>query len=722
MNAIHGFREIAGSAPDNAQVGLRQDHGGTVVRRGRLSRWIGHMRKSGNRAVSTRFLQSLRSRYGRELADHMLVSTGLDRVLASGKPLRARHVRLALMHADSLQDSVRARNEQLAQSFRRGLGDGSSRSMLDIQIDQALEHGLTRDPAVAGLLDRPELSRRVEQALIHAGRDGKRLVTNDLAAVVVRDIVHQEFDRASDRAREQALDRLDLAHAQAIGQTALRAAAESHEPPLQVDPDRLSSDARAELARRLGDALQVHDSPAQLLADEARLGQLARDVMADFLQERAAAQTAVASLPELDVVSAAETDALLQQVLHDNVPAAHAPSMARAYVACSEQVARLATPMSPAELEQGVKALRDATAHVFADAGLHLDAATRDPVHRTLWRCLLAPGGPSQQAAIAERLKPAASPLRAIGEGAMWYQTIFPASDEANKSFVSVLTDTVTEEVYPEQSFSTATGYATMLATLAEVLREREPADTACFLEPNANVPDQTIATLRNLGVPMPAPDRLGAENSDVPISASGLAAVRQELADHLSSKAGGPVNEHGVYQESARDFIRATYKLEGTQIAPNEGAVTRALRDLCTNANGQPDPNMLKSVSLMAYQAGTGCALAAVCDPARRDLAIFNGFPRVNQREQYSLWKDSTGDVMLECRQSGPILGLDRQSLDGVVDPVATDPAKSHLNLTVKFRISADTYEPQLEDLRVSYALARLAEPSRGGSGADVG
>ena len=713
MSELEGFRSLAATVRANTQVGLSSDRSGIVPRTGRLARWIGRFRAGENRAVAARFVASLRTRYGRELADHMLVSSGLDRVLTTSRPLRARQVQQACDRADALQESVRARNAALSAFYTRPVERGAELSPLDLIVRAAVERSFPGRPAMTDLLDRPALALKVQRAVVDAGHDGTRFVTSGRAAAIASEVVRDELGAAADHALGAALGKLAMDVPGSIALTALRNAAASRVPSLSIDPGRLTADVRAALSSRLQDQLRHGGVPLNLLGDDAGLQALADEVMAGFVAERASAESAIATLPGLAIVSPAEKEALRDHVLHDNVGAHLAPSMAWAYVLAAQDVADLAAASNPAYLEAGVTAIRHAITGAFVDAGVRLDAATRGPMHRAAWRFLLAPGGPAQAAAIAAQLQPAASPLRAIGEGAMWYRDVFPATTEANKSFVSMATDEVMQDVYPEESFSEATSYAVMLSSLADVLGEHTSEQPVKHLAARENVPDQAIASLRNLGIPMPAPDRLGEANPDVPISAAGLAAVRGELADHLRSKGGGSVNEHGVYEESARDFARATYCVEGQVVDPTEAAVTEALREFCRDADGDVNAGLLRSVSLMAYQAGTGCAMAAVCDPGRRDLAIFNGFPQANQRDQYNLSRDVNGDVILECSQAGPIQRLDRQNLEGIVDMVQTDPANSHLGLSIRFRIDAATYQTRFEDLNISYALApNAAEP----------
>ncbi len=67
------------------------------------ARWTGRFRCQANKQVASAFAQALRQQHSQAVADTALSNTGVDRILQTGKPLRARTVRTAIYAARHLQ-------------------------------------------------------------------------------------------------------------------------------------------------------------------------------------------------------------------------------------------------------------------------------------------------------------------------------------------------------------------------------------------------------------------------------------------------------------------------------------------------------------------------------------------------------------------------------------------------------------------------------------------
>ena len=702
MSEIGGFRSATAGVHRDASVSLRAGGNGVAVRSGRVARWVARFRTAENRAVAHKFAASLRRSYGAEVSDQVMRGSGLDRVAAHGRPLRARRVQAAVRQADALFAAVRERNAAVAQSYSRPVSVGTDQSLLRIKIDEAARTLFAANPTVTNLVDPQALATRVEDVIVAAGRDGTHFVTTEEAAGILSSVVNEELNGAYHYACDRALASLALDRPDSISCRALAEAAADREPPLHIDTARLTPDAVAELAARFQAVVSAAAVPADRLDDAASLRALARKVAGDFVAERASAQEALGELP---IVNAQQKAALLEQVVHDNVPAAVAASLAWAYVVVADDVAALVKPTNAGDTETSLATIRSRMTDAFVDAGEPITVENQAPMHRMGWRFLLAPGGAEQKEAIAAQLQPGAGALRAVGEGATWYREVFPGTDEAEQTWVS--SDYVEQPVYPEASFRDATHYTVLMDALAEVATEGAAPGQGVHLEANGTLPDAAIATLRNLGMPVPAPDRLGHSNPDVPISAGGLDAIRTELGKQYASRTNVPLKQ-GVLEEATRDFARATYRVGGKEVPRSEAGVTRELRALCTDEHGQLDEKLLKSVSTIAYQAGPGCVYAAVFNPQRPDLAVFNGMPGVNPTEtSFNLSREEQGDVIVRCVRYGEVDRLDRLDAQGMMERVAVDPSASSLDLTVEFRIDAATCEPRLEDVHIGYRMA---------------
>lgn len=709
MSEVAGFRAIAPSVRGDAHVALASDGTGVVTRSGRVARWIGRVRTTENRAVAHRFAESLRQRYGSELAEQVLGSTGVDSALRRGRPLRVRHVRQAVARADALVHGVRERNVALARSYSRPVAATTDQSLLRIKIDDVARRSFAANSTVGKLVDPAVMAARVEAAIAEAGRDGAHFVTTEEAARIVSNVVHASLRNAYQDARDAALAKLSLDDSGSVSCRALEAAASRRDPPLSIAPGRLTRDAHEQLASRFQEAISDAAVPAERLQDDASLAMLADTVMDGFVAERATARKAVDALP---FVNAVDKAALGELVLHDGVQAELVPAMGRAHVEVADRVAVLGDA-SDGDPAATIAAIRDRMTQAFASAGVEVNVENQAPLHRQFLRFLLAPHGRTAATAVAMGMNRVDSPLRAIGEGAAWYREVFPATDEAQRTVSSRVTG---EErpVYAAESFREATRHAVIMDALAEVASEHVAEEDAVRLVPNSQLPDRAIADLRNLGVTMPAPDRLGAANDGVRISALALAAVAREVEQHVESKADAPLRD-GMLEQSTVDFERASYHVAERELPADREAVGAALRDVCRDADGRLNARLLKGVSLVAYQAGLGCVYSVCLNPDRPDLALFNATPAVDARSVYSISRDAGGDALVTCRQSGPVTRLIRVNAHGMAEPVAVDRGTSRLDLTAIFRVDASTGRPAVEDVRIGYALAPLRDAGDG-------
>ena len=698
MIDIESFRSAAGSLRDDAQVTLTTDHRSVTARTGRIARWIGNFRTGANRDTSARFLESLYARYGGDLSEQALKSSGASRAIKGGKPLRARHVREAVRHADRLQAAFRDRNARAADTYLGRVATGVDLTLLQVMIDDAARKLHPGIPEGARLVDAAALEPGVRQAIAAAGKDGSRLVTTELAAVIVKPLVHEAVNAALGpmaKAVEQvSLDRPDSQAARAIAQIGMQASGLG-----AFSQERLTPDARHDLQQRLVHGIRYGPSQGDL-ADEVAVGVLAERVIGDFARERAAAARAVRALP----VDAPVRAKLLEQVLHDNIPAELVPGMWQAYTEVREHIPALGESVEAPELRKLLPAFHGAMRRTFEAAGKQSGTPNEDSLVRGFWRFLLTPGG--GQRAIAERLAQPDGALRAISEGANWYCSEFPDTPMAQRTLVSGDPDLHGTPIFRPESFGHAGEYSAMLAALAGVVSAdaRGPALGARW----DSLSDESIAALRNLGIPMPAPERLGRANRLDSLCEPALAYVREELDTHVRSRRDAKL-EDGVVEEGIIDYDRASFRIDGRAVERTPGAVIEALRNLCRDRDGVLDEQLLKGVSTMTYQATPVSGRMGCFNVQRPDLALSSSDPShasgTNQ-VTYNLWRDSTGDVLLRVEDTNKLGGASVFGPSGGFDGVDLDAERSHLNITMDIRIDTDSCQPTLEHLDVDYAL----------------
>ena len=677
---------------------------------GRAARWLGSFRTARNRAVAGRFVQSLRSEYGAELAGHVLSSTGLDARIVRGKPLHVRHIRQAVGQADMLLGSVRTANAALGRTYGKSVAGESGLSLVRIKMNDIVRSSFPSRPTVGDLVSAEEIAAKVEEAVTAAGRGGRHFVTTEEAAHLLTEVVGGELRAAYQSAREGALAALSLDRPGSIGRQALRDAAAKHAPPLDVNAERLSADAQEVLAARFGAAITNDAVPAHLLRDGASLRALADEVMERFVVERAAAREALPALPVTDN----ERAALADQLLHDSTPAELVAALGGAYAKVAGDAVALATPLKGEDLESVLSSISSALSDALPGADDSGSAQSQDRLHRAAWRFLLAPADAAAKEAMATRLRAPDSPLRAIGDGAAWYREVFPGTEEAARTVPAGPPDYGERAVYPPASFATAARWAVLLDALAEVVGEGRGNGNAPPEAGSDALSDEAVTSLRNLGIAMPPPDRVGRANADVPISAPGLAAIRAELADHLASKADAPLRR-GVLRQSVVDYERATYRIDGRTLPVDAEAVTDELRAFCTDATGELDESLLRNLSLVAYQAAPGCFVGTCLSAAHPDICVFDGMPDVVPDENsYNISRDAGGSVTVTCLRAGSVVGLDRVT-DAGIQRMSLDPNASRLAFAVRFRLDSETHRPSLDDVQLSYALhplPDLAEP----------
>ena len=248
-----------------------------------------------------------------------------------------------------------------------------------------------------------------------------------------------------------------------------------------------------------------------------------------------------------------------------------------------------------------------------------------------------------------------------------------------------------------------------MMWSLAEVLHEKTGRYTP--IEINGNVPDETIVTLRNLGVSMPAPRRLGRQNQDAPISEAGLAAIRQELSEQLRVKGRGEF-ERGVSAECIRDVQNNTYVIENKLVQHDQGSVGQAMIDFCTAPGGHLDQQLLRNLSMLAYRGAFDCVRETCLNYARPEIALFSEEPLVTDIEQsHRLARDRIGDVTLESRLVGKVQQVKRRNESDSLETVDLDSDQSHVDLTVRFKLGGATGQPELKDACIDYAFIPAEE-----------
>ena len=530
------------------------------------------------------------------------------------------------------------------------------------------------------------------------------------------------------------------------GEAQQQPAATRNWPP-NFDVSLLTPEALVYLANKSRSATGARQTPVDVLEREDVLRNLPEEARRDFVGQRAAAWSVVEDL-SLDEAARA---AIKRQVLHDDIPSFLVAPLANAYVQIKDELSSLSGAQSGNELQTAMRAIRNAMNRAFEDSGLELTPENRHRACKTFWRIVLAPGRLGQAQGLVQQLQRAGSPLRALGEGATWYKNEHHRLQTAGQPSQAAAQSPRAAEQSPRaqrrsqrtgqrrpqmamqplraaqrppapthpgsarssgadhEALKAATDYSLMMRSLAEVLQEKTGTYTP--IEINGNVPDETIVTLRNLGISIPAPRRLGRQNQDARISESGLAAIRQQLSEYLRVKGQGEFT-YGVSAECIRDVENNTYVIEGKLVKRNRGSVGQAMFEFCTAPGGHLNQQLLRNLSMLAYRGAFDCVHDSCLNYARPEIALFSEEPVVTDVEQsHRLARDRDGGVTLESRLVGKVQQVNWQNESGTLETVDLDPDQSHLDLTVRFKLDGATGQPELKDACIDYAFIPVGE-----------
>ena len=702
------FHRTAQLARGDAQIALTADNTGVTVRSGRIARWIGKFRRSGNQEAARHFVDALRERYGKEVANHVVRSTGLDPAIARGRPLRARQVAEIVGEADALRAAIVNRNAAVATNFPGQMAIGSDRSIQQNSLELQSRKLFPTNPNMHLLVDAGRLSGMVDSEIRAAGKNGEHFVTTDEAARILTRVVNRELQAAFETAQQGALNKLSFEDPNSISRQAFAAAIAGREQALNIDPNRFEAD--------LNDALQLkfeyavaNRLQAPAIDDGPALQALAGELMEGFPEERAAVREAVQGLP----IDTAAKEKMLDQALHDNIRADMIPALGRAYLQVRDDLSELGKPLGPAELQEPLSRICDSMTSAFEESGVEVNVVNQDAMYRSCWRFLLAPGGEAQCSAIAGRMEHPGSALRKIGQGATWFRNDFTQTEEGSQSVVD---ENGREQPKYAESIDTASRYSVMMENLAKVLRDKTDAPAESFglrarerrLIPQESQSDDAIVMLRNVGIAMPAPDRMGQMNPDAPISQPAFDRIREGVDAHIASTANKRV-ENGLLAEATRDFGRATYRANGQDLTRDPDAVAEGLRVFCTDASGRLNEEMLLGISKVAYQAIPLSAFAVLFDPRNPENSLFKGSPAfvlgANNLE-YNLSRNDNDEVILNVRLSGPLNQLVHIGDDGSNDSETLEPGRSRLDMSMDLKLDANGFRPTVEAVNVGYSL----------------
>ena len=721
MFDLQGFQNAARAADPGAILFLQPRQQNITSRSGPFARWFGRARLAENHQATGRFLQALGRSYGAEIAREVAAARGLSR-LGRVTPLTARKVANAVRAADDLQARAQQNNQLLADAVRRIEPQGAATESIRTEVEREVENKRYRGirAEITARISFEAVADKTREAIVEAGRDGRHLVGVKEARkirgeVVAREVAnaHNDYHAAKSRALAAFNPRLDGSLVfQALGDRFARFA-----PPLNYDEHTLTPDAAEELHQRFSDAVATWRIRPEQLDDEGALRALAEEEVGRFIDERQAARS---QLDSLGFLSGAARHALLAQVSCDSIPAGLVSRAVETSLLIRDDLERLARIPQRVDSEALVDDLHVAMVTAWREPGMDASETNEALVYRWLWRIALSSRSGPEAREILRGMGQEHSPLRSICQAATWYAEEFPETEQHIRA---------ARPAGDDRSFKSKAGdVSKVLNGLWVILQEKtgREVDGGRVLAADGRPNDATITALRNLGIPFPAPDRLGETNAAVPLADSTLEEIGEAFGRHVRSNrevhrtglASNCMDFLGSNQNARVGRFRARFFIDGRELPRDASAdtVSRELTAFCTDEAGNRNDRMLAKVSRMIDPATFDCVYAGCMNPNLPHLAIMNGYPEgVFEGHSYSLWKTDDGAVRLGIAEMitplywhrFPDAGVQEHSQTGSVPTDAILSGNSSV-FSTRFVIEFDPegYEPEIGVSDIGYSL----------------
>ncbi len=672
--SIQHFQQAAEAAVRSAALRLSPDGTAVRVRSGRVARCVAGLHAARNREVARAFAESLRSRYGNDVAGAVLRDCSYERFETRGKALRVRRVRRILAGAEDRLQRIQGLKPRAYSKLQQRVAErfpGEHAIVLHIKPQRTM----------AAL--RAEVFRTDCRGAGH------------MADSQIEEIVTRVIDRELDTARDTVLrgvERLGAGRRDSIFGRALAAAADSSVVP--IDPRGLTGDAVGSLNARLRSEILAEPFSMDEPVPDAVLEKTARTVAREFVLQRELACRAFLE----GAGGAAMAPAVTERIAHDSIPAPLAAAMGKSHARVLGSMASLGRRLDGPLLREALSELMSAMGQVVEDARAVGDPDRGAAVLRNCWRVLLAcsasPGG-GLAGRVFERLAPETSLLRAVAEGADWF----------------------------DREFGRANLLSSMLRTLFEAAGETPRVNDAAPAlgrrGPEA-LQDEAITVLRDLGIPIPAPRRIGVQNDAVRLTGEALAQIQARLAGQAERLTNGKLSR-GVAPDSLEDFRHCSFSVERRPLARGTRNAVEALRTVCTGQGGRLNEGLLQTVSALTNKA-TFEAVDSVCfDRRRPDRALLGGRPSIVcfTGPGFDLSRDDRGDVIVRAQRKAEIWNYAIGRPDGSVHSVPMAPGRSKFDIALRLRVDAASCEPSVEAVDLGYALSpaeiegRAAEPA---------
>ena len=693
----------------------------------RLVRWVldsGIGRHLKNRRTVRAFSNSLRSRFGSEFMDKF-DAPALQALERSGKPLRVRDIKAVLDTAqldksNALESLI---NEHVNEHIRVDL--------------HAPEDGQALLDEIIAKVDMDELKQNAASNLALMEARGTNLPPIILGAAEnnVEGAVNQALDEiflvgyAETKTGGRQFDRLQ----QCLDQHPLARRLYERGGPRFV-ASRLSPELHESLSIKLHKAIMAGiKDPGDLPAGAgtikekmtARLDQVTSKVVGRFVEERISVLEQMEQLQQAPpghnerigelIDKTAASTGFNHVVLNNRVPPSILPQLFELHAQVPDNLVDLASAQHGVEhkvqlLQQFAGVLSELKPKVFeqasvADRETYLasadDRALREEVcSRFLLEGKLSDVGSS--GAVKNALLGPDSGLSQL------HGTVFSLLAECRKKG---------NEFWGEAAEAPLTDLMKTIQMVTEFTKIK--GSTREY----HHIAGDILSALRNSGIEVPPPDNLNVEQSgEGAFSQAAQQYVETGISQGLREFGVASADYPGFVDQAIRDFNRANYSVDGTQIKrtdENGGGrkaedirddVTAGVRSFCTDVKGELDGRMLDTVGRLINQRSfspvMGCFSPGM-DAGKSLLrtAPFRGIPsgetsvQNSSSSSYSLSRSDDGNVIAELglRQKTKVL----QHLDSLV---FLDPDQSELQVNLKLEIDAGDYSVKVTDMNYRF------------------
>ncbi len=337
---------------------------------------------------------------------------------------------------------------------------------------------------------------------------------------------------------------------------------------------------------------------------------------------------------------------------------------------------------------------------------------------------LLAAGGEQLARAVSGRIALGGSSLQAVGAGVNWFLEDFLPSGEVQQACAYSYPHVRGTAIYDYTVYRAALVLGAIINALAAREAVGASADEYGFSKRTPDqLPDADIVTLRDLGVPLPAPDRVGVVNPKLRLSRMTHEAVQRNIVQQLNGMfKRGAVNV--VVGDRLGQIGHAGLRIDGVWLERGTDSALQQVRAFFSDGQGALDTELLRKVSILAGRETLDSVYSACFDTRRPDLAVFAGRPVVSMNEPaYAFNRDSHGNVLLEISHAGDVQRLEFDDADGFVRVVKLDRERSRLDCVVKMTIGVDGRDPVVNDVVMAYFLSPAGDghPPEGASSLPV-